>query len=76
VEAMNHLISLSVEEKLALIKLFWSIQSEDDERYIESAIKRKFWQICAVCPQITRNPQYCAEHGCYLLTKEKINLSS
>lgn len=57
------MIALTVEEKTALIRLMWGIQT--DEKHIKSTIEKTRFQICAVC-QI--HPSLACElHGCYLV---------
>ena len=57
-------VPLSIEEETALIRLMWGIGDGEDEGYVQSAIEKKQFQICAFCqvhPKLS-----CEKKECYL----------
>ena len=59
------MILLSIEEKNALIRLMWNIPQKEDEKYLNSAIEEKRFQICVFCQ--LHPTLRCDAKGCYIL---------
>lgn len=68
------MISPTIEEIDALIKEMWSIQDEMDDKVVELLLKNKLFQICNCCQCMPVKD--CSRHGCYLLRKNKINITN
>jgi len=65
-------IPLSIEEKDALIRFMWGIQSFEDDHYLKSAVKEKVFQVCGFCPCFPVRD--CSEYGCFLLRKGDVDV--
>ncbi len=63
---------LSCEEREALIRYMWGIERGKDGEYVDSAVAKKRFNICAYCqlhPSLA-----CETHGCYLLKGKKVDI--